>query len=378
MKSKFFMVALAAAMIFSACSKEEAIDNNSTNLTVKVEAASSRAIQSPGTTNAITLSGGVIFLITPDGSVSSATALIPTQIQGAGQVFSNVPSSSRVFIVANPTAAAQTALLAATSFIQIQEITEDALGYQTTLYSNVALSNSTGNPASITVISPTAATVNITISPVIARLELAGITGGTFIETSGSPAVPTGNQTRITGFDVIGVFVDAYAPNFTYTGGSQGTLVNINQTQVGTPGAAWTGIQDIGTWTATGTPTVAGPGTGQVWGYNVPAAQLSRLVIAVDNVTFEVSSDNGATWTDATCTNYNGIHYITVGGYNVPSLGTNPVTELLRGYIYTISAEGMTFNTGNLHPTPNPVEVGLTVNVTIQNWILAPSNPILE
>lgn len=378
MKTIFFMTALAVAMLFSACSKEE-IDDGTRTLTVKVEAASSRAIQAPGTTAAITLSTGVIFLIAPDGSVDIATAIVPAEVQGAGQIFTGVPSSSRVFIVGNPTIAAQTELLAATSFAAIQAITTDALSYQSTLFSAVALSNADGNPAGISITSPATATVNVSISPVIARLELAGVTGGIYVEMNAG--TPTGNQTRITGFDVIGVFLDSYFPNFTYVGGGQGTLVEINQTQVANPALVptWPGIQDRSTWTASGTPLVVTPGTGQVWAYNVPATQLSRLVIAVDNVTYEASTDGGTGWAPGTSGNYAGIQYITVGGLNV-TLGGNTAlaTQLDRGVIYQIPASGLVFNTSNLHPNPNPVDVDLTVNVTIQNWILAPSETILE
>jgi hypothetical protein len=385
MKSKLFMAAIAVAMIFSSCNNEEIIDNGTTNLTVRIEAATtaSRALQAPGTANAINLNSGVIFLIAPDGS-ATATAMVPAQVQGTGQVFSSVPSSSRVFVVANATTTAQTALLAATSFTQIQAILTATLDYQTTLYNNVALSNANGNPAGITVVNPTTATVNVTISPVITRLELAGVTGGTYIEMdNATPAVPTGNQTRITGFDVIGVFVDSYAPNFTYTGESNGTLIEINQQKIADPAftPAWGGVQDRSTWTAAGSPLVAAPASPSVWAYNLPATDLPRLIIAVQNVAFDVSADNGATWTTATGTNYTGIQYITVGGYNVtvpPAVTPSLATALNRGVIYQISANDMTFTTDNLHGTPNPVEVNLTVNVTVQNWVLAPTNPILE
>jgi hypothetical protein len=381
MKSKFFMTTLAVAMFFSACSKEEVDNGTTTTLTVKVEAATSRAIQVPGATTPIVLSGGVIFLIAPDGSVDSATELIPADVQSpSGQVFPGVPSDSRVFIVANAPAAAQTALLAATSFTAIQGITTDALSYQSTLFSDVALSNDNGNPASITVVNPSTATVNVRISPVIARVELAGVTGGTWTDPTNSQ-----NRTRITGFDVIGVFLDSYFPNFTYTGGGQGDLIEIGTTEVANPAVtpAWTGIQDRPTlpataWTASGTPPVAIPGTGQVWGYNVPATQLSRLVIAVENVTYDISTDGATTWTAATG-NYMGIQYLTVGGFNVTIAGNTALaTQLDRGYIYQIPAGGLIFTTNNLHSNPNPVDVDLTVNVTIQNWILAPTEAILE
>ncbi|MDR0334114.1 MAG: hypothetical protein LBI15_11730 [Dysgonamonadaceae bacterium] len=377
MKSKFFMTALAAAMLFSACSKEE-VDNSTTTLTVKVEAAASRAIQAPGTTNPITLANGVIFLLAPDGTVNSATALNPSQVMGSGQVFTGVPSSSRVFIVANAPAAAQTALLAATSFADIQAVTTDALGYQSTLYSNVALSNADGYPAHITIVNPATATVNVSISPVIARLELAGITGGEYTDPAN-----TQNMTRIVGFEVLGVFLDSYFPEFTYTGGGYGTLVEINQTEVANPAVTWTGIQDRPTapataWTASGTPPIAIPGAGQVWGYNVPATTLSPLVIAVHIVTYETSTDGGTTWV-AGSGSYMGIQYITVSGFNVTIGGnTGLATQFDRGHIYQIPASGLVFTTNNLHETPNPVDVDLTVNVTIQNWTLVPTTTILE
>jgi hypothetical protein len=391
MKSKFFMTTLAVAMLFASCSKEND-DNGITTLTVKVEAASSvssRAIQTPGTTTPLVITSGVIFLINPDGSILNRAVINPTQLMSpGGQTFSGVPSSTRVFIVANPTTAAQNQFEnVVNSFADIQAVTTDALSYQPTTYRNVAMSNYNGVPAGITVTNPTSAAVNVIISPVIARLELFGVTGGDYIEEDDT-GTPTGNETRITGFDVIGVFVDSYYPNFTYTGGGQGTLVEMNQMQVASPtlDPAWVGIQDKPTppataWTATGTPLVAIPETGMVWGYNIPATQLSRLIIAVENIAFEVSPDSGVSWTDATDTNYTGIQYITVGGYNVTiPPATTPVraTDLKRGHIYQIAADGLVFNTSNLHATPNPTAVNLVVNVTIQNWILAQTTTELQ
>jgi hypothetical protein len=390
MKSKLFMAALAVAMIFSSCNNEEIIDNGTTNLTVKVDAATSRAIGAPSTnphTIAVSTAAGtgMIFLIAPDNSISQRAA-ITAALQAGGQTFSNVPSSSRVFVVANVTdAAVQTALTTVATFTDIQALMTAIGDYQTAAYTNVTLSNASGTPASIAIVNPTTATANVSISPVLSRIELAGVTGGDYIDPTNA-----NNVTRITGFDVIGVFVDSYAPNFTYIGGAFGTLVEINQQKIADPAftPAWTGLQDRNIWTAAGAPLVAAPApivgppaiSSPVWSYYVPAGNVSRLIIALDNVTFEESTDGGITWVTTTPqTLYTGIQYLTVGAYIVPSLDpVNPITNMLRGYIYQIAADQMVFSTNNLHETPNPTDVNLTVNVTVQNWVLASSNPILE
>lgn len=367
------LMAAAILLGFTSCNNDEVVDNSTTTLTVKISAESTtKAIQAPGTATAATLNDGLIFLIAPDGSVyGSPIALDPSQVQGpSGQVISNVSSSARVFIVGNPTATGMTALQSATSMTEIYAINESVLDYQSTLYNNVALSNTSGVPASITVSGITAA-VNVGIAPVIARLELAQITGGVYVEMSGGTA--TGNQTRISGFNVAGIFVDSYYPTFTYRGTGTGTLVEQNQSVVvpGTTIGDWTG------WTAGVQPYPTQPsvnaGGSNVWAYNVASDNVARLIISVTNVTYETSDDNGTTWTTGTSNNYGGTQFITVGGYTV---GGNPVVNFVRGTIYQIS--DLEFTTDNLHSTPNPTDLDLTVNVTIAPWVLSPTTPGLE
>jgi hypothetical protein len=369
------LMAAAILLGFTSCNNDEVVDNSTTTLTVKISAESTtKAIQAPGTATAATLNDGLIFLIAPDGSVyGSPIAINPSDVQGLGQVITNVVSSSRVFIVANPTPAASTALQAATSMTEIQAINESVFDYQSTLYTGVALSNISGVPANITVTNPTNATVNVGISPVIARLELAQITGGVYVERSGTPAVATGNQTRISGFDVLGIFVDSYYPTFTYTGSGSGTLVEQNQstTVPGTTIGDWNGWS-AGFQSSPALPAVNAGGS-NVWAYNVASGNVARLIIAVNNVTYETSDDNGGTWTTGTTSNYGGTQFITVGGYTV---GANSVVNFVRGTIYQIS--DLEFTTNNLHSTPNPTDLNLTVNVTIAPWVLSPTTPGLE
>jgi hypothetical protein len=198
------------------------------------------------------------------------------------------------------------------------------------------------------------------------------------------PAQETGFRTNIVSFDVIGVFVDSYRPYFSYAGGTNGAAsIEMEQNKVGEPGSTWDGLATKGPWNAVTAPDpgsrpVAVPThnsiVNPVWSYYVPAGNVARLIIALENIEYEESFDGGVTF-DSTIKEIDGIKYLTVDSYVVPSLHpTNTITQMLRGYIYQISAAQMTFNTSHLWDTPNPVNVTLTVTVDIQNWILASTN----
>ncbi|MDR0334131.1 MAG: hypothetical protein LBI15_11815 [Dysgonamonadaceae bacterium] len=376
------LAAAALVLGLTSCNNDEVVDHGTKTVTIKIaSAAAPKAIQAPGTATSVVLNAndGHIFLIAPDNSVINRVGLNTTQAGGTGQVLNSVSSSARVFIVANTAsdAAANTALTTATTFAQIQAITTSVASYQAMSYTAVAVSNVSGAPVAISVTSPSTANVTVALSPVISRLELVDITGGIY-------GAGSANQTRITGFEVLGIALDAYSQNFTYTGtGLVGTtapaqpLFEVNQVQL----ASWTGISDLqpsaGAWSATSTypnPTdypVFGLGS-NVWAYNVAATvNAPRLVIAVANVTVDTSSDSGATWTAST-TYASGTHYLTIGSY------TGFSGNFVRGNIYSIPAGALVFNTSHLHSTPNPTDIDLTVQLTINDWVLNTLTPGLE
>jgi hypothetical protein len=399
---KILLMAASAAMIFTSCiTEKEVVDGDSRNVTVRISNAGTKAIQAPGTaaTLTATLSSGYIFLIAPNGGVvGTPTALSlgggATDADGGGQVISGVPSSSRVYIVGNiaSDAAGATELIACANFPAIQAYVSDVFANQGILHTGAPLINDDGQPATITIVSPTDATAGVNLTPAYARLELAGVTGGEYTNPTDSD-----NLTRITGFEVVGVYVDEYYEEFTY-GGSYPTGASVfAQNQLIT---TFAGIGDTrvaaGDWPATGyvaTPyagpvatlpaaaaaDAGGPAGARSWAYNVPAGSIPRLIIAVTGVTYEETFDATAgtpTWATGTDFSSTATYYLTVTGYNTAP-ATPLTTNFVRGNIYQVSASDMTFTTNDLHSTPNPVNVDLTVTVTIGDWVIVPLIPNL-
>ncbi len=349
MKKVLLMTAAIAAMVFTSCSKDEngGAGKDATHVSIKVSGViQSRAVEAPGSTaiGTIRLNDGHIFVINPMGGVTYHEALNVIQATtGSGQVLGQaVAADSRIYIIGNIPSSDLATISAKTTITDLQA----AASLMTTQvdYRDAALANSNGIPASIVPGANNTATVDVSIKPLISRLELTQIEGGT----------------NITAFNVKGVYVDNYHPSFTYAGGFAGTMFSQDQS------ATFTGIGDAGTWAATGTPLVAAPASGNVWAHNVASGALPRFIIALDGVKYKVGSDPEV---DLSGTTY----YLTVTGYN--NLGS---TVFERGKIYRIGGtNGITFGEDDLGLTPNPVDVTLTLEVTIEEWVLVTPDAIL-
>lgn len=360
MKKLNFFATLAAAaaltMGVTSCSKDDnggagQGDKTPTQLSIKLSgviqsAPGTKAIEGQGLTapGTIQLTSGHIFVIDPLGAVIGNEALNVSQATSpTGQLFTGqVPSDSRVYIVGNIPSADQATIAALGSFSAIQAAT--SLMTTQTDYDEAALANSDGAPASITVnASNNTATVNVSIKPLISRMELVQVKGGTSIKA----------------FDVTGVYVDDYYPSFNYAGGHSGAIVSNNQ------GTTFAGLGDASTWSATDAVTpgtfIADPqtsGNGDVWAYQVASGALPRFIIELDNIEYEDALNNTVT--------LSGKHYLTVKSYT--SLGS---ATFERGKIYRIgAANGITFDENDITITPNQVDVDLTVEVSIEEWVL--------
>ena len=365
-----FLVAAAVLIGFSSCQNEESYDDGYRAFSIQVSGvAESRALQTTGQgvtaqiANAQT--DGVVFLIAPDNSVIGAPIPLTAAASGAapGQVLGTHPTNTRVFVVANTAtagdAATVTALMAATTWTAIQAATQTTASYASATALNPILSNHSGLPASASVVTATYARAVIELAPVTARLELGQVTGGTWQDPN-----TAANRDRITAFTITGVFADSYFTSFNYAGAGSGNVF-----AQGT-GTTFSGIGDVGIWAATGTPgamVAAPPVTAPLtwWAYNVPAGTISRLIIRVENVTYEKSTDSGATWAPGASLGA-GPHFITVSGYTNPAGGAAWTTDFLRGYVYQV--DNLTFNRVNLHGTPNPTDLPLQVMVSVRPW----------
>lgn len=358
-------MAAAAAMFFASCTEDTNNGNKAeeTQVVIKLSGvvpSATRTVDNPGltATGTIQLSNGHIFVITPTGNVVHDEALDPTDARSsAGQrLTQQVPSDSRVYIVGNIPTDAATALPACTTFSQVQAAVS-AISTQNDAvdkYKTAALANKTGQPSTISQVTAATSTdpavylANITLTPLISRLELVSVIGGA-----------NSDGDAITAFKVTGVFLDDDYPQFTYGGSSAGTqhqqFTNTNFTGV-------TG--DTGSWAATtvGSDLIATPGTGKVWAYNVTAGSITRLIIRLEDVKWKPSV--GAE-IDLTGT----VYYLTVTSYS-------GITSFARGTIYRIGVTDeneFEFNPDDLELEPNPINVLLDVKVAIEEWtVLTP------
>lgn len=350
-KVSFFSMLAAAALMMgvTSCNKEGGSNPGSDLKQVSIKIAGviqsgTRAVEAPGETAAgtIQLTGGHIFVIDPLGAVTHNEALNVAQATNTGQTLgAQVPADSRVYIIGNIPAADQAAIAGLTNWSGIQAATS-AMTTQGD-YTEAALANSNGAPAAITVTGTTTATATVSIKPLISRLELVQVKGGANIKA----------------FTVTGVYVDSYYPSFTYGGSYSGTIFSQGQ------GGTFSGIGDAGTWAATGTPLVASPdlglGDNELWAHNVASGGLPRFIIALTGIKY----DDGGTEVDlGNTTSY----YLTVTGYT-------GVTAFERGKIYRIGGtNGITFDEDDLGLTPNPVDIDLTLTVSIEEWVLVTPN----
>ena len=352
-------IAVAAFIVsFTSCTKENAGVKSSdemTQLSVRIHGAvSTRAVELSGSNVAGTIqipSGGnhSIFVISPQGNVIEYVDLDADEVLSAsGQVLPvSVRADSRVYIICNIPNDDAATIQALTTFGAIQSAIS-AIATQTD-YTEVTLANVTGVPVGFTAINGEA-TVNITIGPLVSRLELVKVQAA--VNSVGD---------IISTFSVTGVYVDDYYPEFTYTGGGSGTPFTQGQS------TEFYGIGDAGDWIASGTPLAAMPDDNKIWAHQVVSKGVPRFIIRLEDVKYIPNGGSEIALSDT--------YYLTVKGY---TFGGNPVTNLERGKIYRIGANnGITFTYDDLSLTPNPVDINLNVMVSIQEWMIDEPDVIL-
>jgi hypothetical protein len=379
-------------------------------ITIRIAGAESRAVEAPATAASVsvTLDNAYVYVVNALGVITHHQELAvgtgTNQVQSAagqrlgGEAHS---STSRVYVIGNVpgnTPAERTPITAdgitiGTTNISVIQARFSALSTQTD-YRGGALANASGQPVQV---APTATAgesrVTVAISPLAARLQLHTVRASGAEVATANPLV----NHQITGFDVTGVFVDDYRPNFTYGGGWNGTLASIASTH---PADSWaTHMRDVtlptsGAWRSNATITAgfhtARPSATDVWAYQVApvtfsatatgdANSLPRLIIRLHNVQWNVitrdATDSSVT-TIAMALPDNEPRYITVTGYETAT--GEPVRSISRGNIYRIgTTAGLTFGLNDITVTPNPTDVTLDVAVTIEDWKLADTYPTL-
>ena len=343
MKKIFF---IAAAMIVVSCSVvviEE--KNETTQLSVKLSGVvNTLALSSPASTaaNTIQILNGHIFVIDRLDSVAHHEALNIAQATGTGQTLTTlVATDSRVFIVCNlpPDFPATHSLHALND---IKAVTS-AMTYQTD-YTKIALANSDGQPVAIGSPVSGVALVNVSLKPLISRMELVKVVG----------------EYAIKAFTVTGVFVDNYYPSFTFSGGKSGTMFTQGQS------TTFNGIGDTDICAATGSSSlVAAPSGGKVWAHNVASGSLPRFIIRLTGVKY----DTGSGIVDLSANTY----YLTVTSYNF--LGS---TGFERGKIYQIGGQnGIYFTRSDLGAIPNAVNINIAMELNTDEWVIESLYPNL-
>ncbi|GAB6010398.1 hypothetical protein [Dysgonomonas reticulitermitis] len=378
MKTKFkylaLMVSVALLAGFSSCSNDDVPAENAggtKNLFLKISSAP--ATKAEGAVQAaapvvfndgvlyFTSSGNIEAQYTISSAPTSGSNINITTLTGAGETIENLPNSvDHVYVVGNvPTTVS---LPASGSILAVQQAVL-VVATQGTI-SNVSLY---GDDATSLLTAGGGASgndlyeANITLAPVVARIELADIT------SSGD----------IVSYKVAGIFVDNYYSQGEVDGLVAATnLVNngMDPTKFsdGTseyPTALKPSIYDWYPTALTPSSNVVAPATaGQVWGYNVFAAaagsSVPRIIIRLEDVMLS----SGAPTSGST-------QFITISGYKDAS--SVALTSFEAGKVYTLSAGTLIFDENDIDPVPNSNLIDVKVTVTLTNWTVVPVTPVI-
>lgn len=379
-----FALAAIMAIGLGACSEEGKNPNRHTGsarVTIQLRGVNvtpaSRALEAGADENALDVVDGrsVIFVADATGRIVQAVDIVKAQAvnpAGGQELPELVALGSTVYVVANIPTGEVDALKALT---ELDDVKEHASAITTQSgFGTPTMANKNGDEKEVTDADASGdETVTISIEPLYARLELVAL-----------QAIPDANGNTITEFDVTGVFVDGHFPRFDYTGAVPAGDVAYSLSEelevaadAAAKAAVYTGwsMKDVnGPWSADGTPLIAQL-TDQVWGYNVVASGLPRLVIRLENIVY---SNSGSSITDEPIS---GARYLTVVGY-YDDAEDEEVASFERGEVYrvgTITAgnSNFKFSYANLGLEPNEESVSLTVGVDVETWSVKDYSPIL-
>lgn len=311
-----------------------------------------RGIEDPATTGplALNLSTSEIFIIDANGNVDDHVQLTADATTNSGQVIGQVTLDSKIYVVANIPSSDYTRISqmsrlenikAATSLIALQQGVVPVAA------------NQNGQEASIMadVDDPTRATAELSLVPVISRLEIGAIQGG------------NDSEGEITGFTVEGIYIDRFFDKFTYSGGGEDEVIFENVADLTT----WA-LKDEDSWPSDG-DNIARPDDDQVWAYNVAAGGLPLIIVKLSDITW---IPTGGVEQDRP-----GTYYLTVTGYR-------STTVFAPGQVYrvglvnqTTGDSDFTFGPENLGITPNETPLDLTLTVHNIGWTLVDDGVII-
>lgn len=391
MKKLSILAALAAVAMTSCLKGQETADPNpEVKIVVKINGGEQTraegvaagtalmpAISNPGMHWIYILDDANTVLHSEELDVTASQSTEGQEISG-GDKF---PIASKVYILANipdnlSNGTSSITPAGLSDWNQIQAA-QSAIVYGATMaagrnvdYEHPAMANESGAAASLNPYddydangNPTTAEANVGITPLYARIELAGVKGDKFVEN----------------FNVEAVYLDNYYSAFTMTGVGVGQLNKAGQQITfpadwfgdvySTPLPATTGDRTTGTGVVA--PTT---GTDSRWVYHVGPGEFANFIVKLSGVTVFPADSSDPTTPDASAvavtpisdSDENGNWWITTTGYT----GENSTFKFQRGYIYEVSpivfsgaGEGAV-----LADTPNPVGVSITAKVTVKPW----------
>jgi hypothetical protein len=372
---KLILFAAAAAVVSTSCMQEKPVvsDNNGqTAITIKIAGVNTN-VRSEATPTANTdaakkanLTSAWVYVFGSDGSIKANEALNIAQATAGGYEIAKgalFPADSDVYVLGNVTEALTGVNPATLTTYEAIKAAESAISYeastiQNTDYSTPAMANSNGLQA-LTNIDETAGTAEavVTISPLFARVEFAGIKGGDYVQK----------------YEVSAVYLDDYFSSFTMSGAGK-QIKNDGRAYTFNEKPGWFSDKYATTLKSETTSKVVAPAGGKVWAFNAGAnTTLPTFVVEMKNIfLFGKSADAPTTtatlWAgkdsngDATTP-----HYLRVTGAGA----------FERGKIYQISQA--TFNQEGPEEDIDTEEgVAIVAKVTVLDWDVVAIPPVLD
>jgi hypothetical protein len=365
---KLFLMAALAAMVGVSCQQTPANEGDLASLSIRVAGNSTptRAVI-PAVDAAdpqLDLTNGVnmVYVLRGDNVIHSE-ALTNLAETNAGQslaggdkkftmdctvyVLGNIPAN-----ITDVNFTTLTALKAATSVISYET------GAATnTDYLHPAMGNRGGTPAVVTdPESDNIAKAVVNVAPLYSRITLAGLQGGEWISS----------------FKVKAVYLDDY--NSTFSMSAVGSDNHSNGTDTDLfdkfTDDGWFG-DEVGTTWSNGNGAITA-GSGKLWGYNVAAGTLVRVIIELEDVEVYAPSvaDENVPDPALPTTTIADPAFVTVVGYTNASVVAFEAVK-----IYNVRV--VSFDKGNISDEPNDSLVAINAQVNIDEWAPIDLDPIV-
>lgn len=348
MRKLHVLMAVLFAAAFSACSNDSADQKDlgpEKSVTVKLlttpisKAADKTSVPYGALTpvNDVT----VFFLDDNDRTVSAKGTMTGAEIT-SGKTFTGVnPATTKVYIVANSNHGGSP-LFPGLNSIGLNQTKSDIealsasagsqMGSTAMGIDNALLSGE----AALVQVNATDYTVNVPITPAVCRFEVTSITG----------------YGDITAFDLEGIYLNTYYPQFTIGGGSAGTYYGISTTATELTNNVASFMKDAGL-NKSGSLTYTNTDPANVWAYMVPVYTTSpRIILRLDNLAVNSLPMSPST------------QYITVKNFKDATTGEAVV--LKRGEVYVV--KDIRFTANDVTINPNQDDINVTVTVEVKGW----------